>query len=57
MILRDAAYGVGFPIHHNDVLNKDKWNGGNELDNALMTVRDSLKYRTVVFILLFTQLY
>ena len=39
--MRDDTYGVGFPIYHNDVLNKDKWNGGNELGIAWMTVRDS----------------
>lgn len=41
--MRDSVYGVGFPIHHKDVLNKDAWTGSNELGSILMKVRDTLK--------------
>ena len=41
--VRDDVYGIGFPIHHTDVLNKERWNGSNELGNTLMTVREYFK--------------
>lgn len=33
--MRNGTYSMGFPIY--------KWNGGNELGNALMRVRDIFK--------------
>ena len=41
--MRDDVYGIGFPLHHKDVLDKNKWSGRNELGTVLMSVRNTFK--------------